>query len=299
MSARDVVMDRAGARHRDRGGKAIDGAAGSRLGRGVASAVLTALACTTIYPIVFVVFTALKTDQDYASNAAGPPRHLTFDNLQAAWEQAHIGSFALHSAIVVTIAVALIAVLASLAGFALVHMEFPLRRTTLVGIVAMMMLPPSVLMVPLFRTVQELGLLNDYAGLILVYASLNLPFSIYLMSSYFRKLPRELLEAAEVDGASTLRTFASIAMPLARPGVLTLVTLNFLWLWNELLFALLLLQDPGKRTLMVGLASLSGEHTSSIPLISAGLFLSLVPPLVVYALFQRNLAEGLTAGAVK
>ena len=260
---------------------------------------LALLACVCVYPLLFVISTTFKSNADYTKSSIAPPLHPTFQNIRDAWEQADVGSFAAHSLIAVTAAVILITVLACPAGFALAHMRLPFRGVGLLVVIGMMMLPSSVLMVPLFRIVQELGLLNQYAGLVFVYASLNLPFSIYLMSSYFRRVPSQLLESAEIDGAGPIKAFAVIALPLARPGILTLVTLNFLWLWNELLYALLILQDPTKRTLMVGLALLNGEHTTAIPLISAGLFLALIPPLVVFALFQRNLAEGLTAGALK
>jgi ABC-type glycerol-3-phosphate transport system permease component len=162
-----------------------------------------------------------------------------------------------------------------------------------------MMLPSSTIMIPLFRTVQQLHLLDRVAGLTLVYCALQLPFSTYLMSTYFRRVPKEVVEAARVDGAGPWRTLVEVCLPLVRPGLLTLVTLNFLWLWNELLYALLINQNNSHRTLMVGLALLNGEHSTAVPLIAAGLVFALVPPLVVFGFFQRNLAEGVTAGAVK
>jgi ABC-type glycerol-3-phosphate transport system permease component len=268
-------------------------------GRGLAVISLLCVAASTIYPLLFVLATALKSPVEYRENKLGVPDDLTWDNIRYAWDQAQIGAFAMHSAIAVGCSIVLIVLLASGAGYAFAHMRFPFQRASFVGVLTMMMLPTSVLMVPIFGTVQDLGLLNKYEGLVLVYTSLNLPFSIYLMASYFRGIPGELFQAARIDGASPIRAFLTIALPLVRPGLLTLATLNFLWLWNELLFSLLLLQDPSKRTLMTGLALLNGEHTTSVPLISAGLLLSLIPPLAVFALFQRNLAEGLTAGAIK
>jgi ABC-type glycerol-3-phosphate transport system permease component len=262
-------------------------------------AALTAVAVSTIYPLVFVASTALKRQRDYADDPIALPTHPTFDALRAAWTRSDVATFALHSLIVVTISVALIVVVSALAGYAFVHFRFPLRRPGLLGVLSLMMLPASVLMIPIFSTVQDLGLLNSYAGLVLVYVALQAPFSIYMMTSFFQRLPRELIEAAQVDGAGPLRAFRSIAVPLAKPAILTLVTLNFLWLWNELLFSLLILQDNTKRTLMVGLALLKGEYTTDIPLLSAGMLLALLPPLLVFAAFQRNLASGLTAGAVK
>ena len=262
-------------------------------------ALLSVLAFTTIMPIVFVVVTSFKTSEDYAANKIGLPNPWTLDNLVRAWERAHVSEYAMNSFIVVSMAVVLIVITSAPAGYALVHLRFPFRRLGLVAIVALLLIPTTVLMVPLFRTVQQMGLLNSFVGLALVYATLNLPFSVYLMVAYMHGVPREILEAAEVDGASIFRRFLNVAIPLTLPGVLTVATLNFVWLWNELLFALLFLQEKSMRTLIVGVALLRGQHTSDIPLVAAGLLLSMIPPVLVFVFLQRSLARGLTAGAVK
>jgi multiple sugar transport system permease protein len=261
--------------------------------------VLGCLALSAVYPLVFVALTAFKTEAEYATDPLGPPDPPTTAFLERAIEAGNLGQYTLNSLLVVGSAVVIIAVVASLAGFALAHLRFPGRGILLIGIVGLMTVPAAVLMIPLYRTVGQLGLINTYPGLILTYAALYLPFSIYLVAAYGSGLPREILEAARVDGAGLWATFRGIALPLSRPALATLVTLNFLWLWNELLFGLLILQDPAKRTLQVGLATLQGQHTTPIPLLAAGLLVSLAPVLVVFLLSQRTLARGLTAGAVK
>ena len=122
-----------------------------------------------------------------------------------------------------------------------------------------MMIPPSVALIPTLQVVLDLGLINTHLGLVAVYAGLNLPFSIYMMSAYFESLPRELMHAARVDGATTLKLIVHVYLPLARPALLAMVTLNVIFLWNELLFALVMIQDPELRTLMPGLAVLQGQ----------------------------------------
>lgn len=260
---------------------------------------MAALALVCAYPAFFLVATALKGQTAYAADPLGLPTDPTLGNLFEAWRGANVGTYTLNSLLVVGVSCALLLVCSSLAGYAFAHLRFRFRAAGLLALVAMMMIPPSVLMIPLFRRLVEIGLLNSYLGLILVYVGLQLPFSAYLMTSYFRGVPGELLDAAEVDGASKLQAFTRIALPLARPALLTLLTLNFLWLWNELLFALILLQQGGRRTLMVGLALLPGQHGADVPLITAGLLLAITPPLLMFALFHRRLAEGLTAGALK
>jgi ABC-type glycerol-3-phosphate transport system permease component len=271
----------------------------SRAGVAAVIVVFCAIAVTTLYPVVFVVATSLRTDDDYNSAPSGMPRDLTLDNIKRAWESARLGDYVLNSVIVVVAAVTVLGILSVLAGYALAQLRTPFGRPILAAVVACMILPPSVLMISIFKIVQDFGLLNERIGLILVYASLNLPFSVYLMTTYLRGMPGELVEAARVDGAGTLRTMWSVAVPLIRPGIATLATLNFLVLWNELLFSLILLQEDRERTLMVAIATLHGQYLTSVPTVAAGLLFSAIPPLLIFVLFQRNLVSGLTAGAVK
>lgn len=261
--------------------------------------VLAALAVSTIYPLVFVTFTALRTHSDYVQNPVGLPVRPTLDNLVDAWVRARVGELVLNSLIVVTVSVTVAVAVACLCGFAFAHLRFPGRSLGITGILLLMILPGTVLLVPIFSMVARLDLLNTYSGVALVYASLTIPFSVYMMTAYFRGVPAELLEAAQIDGASTFRMFWSIALPLARPALLTLVTLNFLWHWNELLFASVLITTDTKRLLTVGLTILQGQNITTIPIMAAGLLMSLLPVLLVFSLCQRNLTEGLTAGALK
>jgi ABC-type glycerol-3-phosphate transport system permease component len=260
---------------------------------------LAMLALSAIHPLVFVALTAFRTNEDYARNPGGLPGEWTGSNIIEAVNRGNMGTYALNSLVIVAAAAALIVVFACLAAYALTQFDFPLRGSVLVAVVAMMVIPPTVLMIPIFKIVVDIGLIGTRPGLVLVYASLNLPFSIYLMTAYMRSIPREIIHAARVDGASAVRTLWSIVLPLVRPALLTLVTLNFLILWNELLFSLLILQEDEKRTLMVGVALLQGEFRTDIGAVASGLLLSMIPPVLIFALFQRDLARGLTSGAVK
>jgi multiple sugar transport system permease protein/raffinose/stachyose/melibiose transport system permease protein len=242
--------------------------------------ILAAVAASTLYPLGFILLTALRTQTDYGRNPNGLPSAFTLSNISQAWSQASIGSYALHSLIVVLCAVALIVVCAFGAAFALSQMRFRFRGPVLALIVVMMMIPSSVLMV-------------------LVYAALQLPFSIYLLASFMGSIPNELVQAGRIDGATYLRAARSIVLPLAKPGIMTVITLNFLALWNELLFSLLILQNPSQRTLTVGLSQLNNVYGTDTPVVAAGLLLSMIPPLLIFVVFQRGLVRGLTAGAVR
>jgi ABC-type glycerol-3-phosphate transport system permease component len=260
---------------------------------------LAALAVSAIYPLFFLASTALRTTDDYRASPGGFPKALTTDNVSEAFNAVHFGTYALNSLFVVVPAVLLITVLSCLAAYALVHFNFPLKKGFLVLVVALMAIPPSVILIPVFKVILDAHLLNHRLGLILAYSALNLPFSIYLLASFMKSVPTELLNAAKIDGAGVLRTLWSVVLPLVRPGLLTLLTLNFLFLWNEFLYSLVILQSDANRTIMVGIAQLQGRFAKNYGIVSAGLLLSMIPPLLIFALFQRDVARGLTAGALK
>lgn len=257
------------------------------------------LAVSALYPLFFLTSTALRTSQDYKRSAAGLPHQLTGQYVSEAFSGVRIGSLVLNSLYVVVPAVTMITVISALASYALVHFKFPLRTTTLAAVVALMALPPTALLIPVFKVVLEAGLLNSRLGLILVYSAVSLPFSIYLLASFMRSVPDELLNAARIDGAGVLRRLWSVVLPLVKPGLLTLVTLNFLFLWNEFLFSLVILQTEANRTIMVGIAQFQGHFDKNLGVVSAALMISMIPPLIIFLFFQRDLARGLTAGAVK
>lgn len=267
--------------------------------RSVLSAVLFVLALSTTYPVVFALFSAVKSAAQYARSSLGVPTSPTLANFTAVWSQVDVGRLALNSLIVVCAAVAVIVLVSMPAGWALASMRFPLRRVTLLGVIGMMMLPAGVLMIPVFSVVKDLGLINNRLGLILVYASLHAPFATYLMTATMRDIPGEIVQAAEVDGCGPVGTLVKIVLPLTRPAVLTIITLTFLWLWNELLFALIILQNTGQRTLIVGIAALQNEFSTPPTLLAAGMVFAMLPALAVFVFFQRRLTVGLTAGALR
>jgi multiple sugar transport system permease protein len=261
--------------------------------------VLGVLTLMSIYPFVFVTITSFKTRRNYAADPVGLPSEPTLEYLERALSAGSMPTYLLNSLIVVGAAVVLLLIIASMAGYALSVLKFRGSGLILLGIICLLAVPAAVVMIPLYRTVSQLGMLNSHVGLALTYTALQLPFSIYLMTSFFNGLPREIIEAARMDGAGQWRVFRAIALPIGAPALATMATLNFLWLYNELLFALLLMQDADKRTVPVGLALLQGQNTTPVPLLASGLLISLVPVLVVFFVAQRELARGLTVGAVK
>lgn len=270
-----------------------------RLGRLVVWLLLAFVAGAALYPLVFLVLTSLKSDADYGLHPGALPNSLVFSNFSQAWSQAHIGKYMINSLIVVVPAAIVSVFSATLAGFAFGCFNFPFRRVLLIAVTGLMMLPHAISLIPTIDLVRWLGLSNTHLALSLVYTGLVIPFNVFMLTSYFRSLPRELLDAARVDGAGLGRFFRHIALPYARPPMLTLFVLNFAFLWNELLYALLLIQTAGSRTIMAGVATVQGEFFTSIPVLAAASLLAAVPIMVVFVLFQRDLSRGLTSGAIK
>jgi ABC-type glycerol-3-phosphate transport system permease component len=260
---------------------------------------LAILAASIIYPVVFIAFTSLKTMSGYAADPVGPPSQPTLENLQTVVSRGLLGTNAVNSAIISVLSSLGVVVISSMAGFALTFLKFPFRKTLLLGIVGLMIQPTALLMIPMVLTVSNFGLLSTYVGIVLVYMGLGIPFGTYLMYSYMQSTPRDLIDAARVDGASTFNILFQVVIPLVAPALGALATLNFIGFWNEFLFALLILQGGDQTTLIVALASLQSEHFLNVPLIASGMVISILPPLVVFVALHRRLFSGLTAGAVQ
>lgn len=267
--------------------------------RVLVSLIFLGIAASMLFPLYITIITSFKTLSDYQGNSLGLPKTWTWHNFAAAWTQGNMGEYARNSAVVTGIGLVMLVVVVLPAGYAFAKLEFPGRRVLLAAIISIVVISPNLQVVPIFKMAADYHLVDNQAGLSLVYVSFSLPFGIYLMSSYFEGVPSTIFDAARVDGAGALTTFLRIAVPIARPGLLTLLTFSFLGFWNEYLFGLIILLDPNKRTLPVGVASLQSESYTSQPLLSAGLVITMIPCVLIFLLLQRNLNEGLTAGAVK
>ncbi|MGX9146945.1 carbohydrate ABC transporter permease [Mesorhizobium sp. 128a] len=256
---------------------------------------LLALSC--LYPIFFAVNNALKTRHDYLLDRFGLAMQPTFDNFVQAWTRSHLDQYFLNSVITTAGAVILLMVISSLAGFALACLRFPYRRFVFVVILSSLMIPVQVVLVPYMRTMVGLHLIDTRIGLILSYTAFFLPFSVYMMTAFYSGLPRELIEAARIDGAKLLQVWWHVMVPLGMPAMITLGILNTLNCWNDVLIALLTMQK--NRTLMVGISALKGQYSDQIPLFTAGIVIAAAPIVILYIIFQRRIVTGIAVGAVK
>jgi len=262
-------------------------------------ALMLSMAIAAVYPVYYMVVTSLKTRAGWTADQFGLPLAPTLDNYLAVVRDGRIPIWFFNSLTITAASVIVATAVATLAAFAIARLRFRGRVVLLRLMIALMVIPPAVLILPLFLGLQPLGLVNTYQGVVLIYSGLLVPISVYMLTSFFRTLPGELFEAARIDGASLWQILVRIVLPLSAPGFVTLVVVNALWVWNELLIALVFLQDDQKRTLMAGLTLFKGHYSINEPLVMAGTFLSVLPMLLLFLFGQRFFVRGLVAGAVK
>jgi raffinose/stachyose/melibiose transport system permease protein len=260
---------------------------------------LVLLSLVSLYPLWFIVQTAVKTPQAYTTNPTGFPTAPTLENFIDVFRVMPFGRWTLNSVLVAVISVLAATLMSLFAAYAVAFGRFLGRRAFFNMNIALMALPPVALVVPLFTLMVQAGLINTLPSVIVVYSGLLVPFSVFFLVNFFRELPQELIEAATIDGASPTRILFRIVMPLSVATTFTLVIVNTIWVWNELLFALVFLQDNDQRTVMAGLALFQGRFATNEPLMMAGAFLSILPLLVLYLASQKFFIRGMTAGIGK
>jgi multiple sugar transport system permease protein len=253
------------------------------------------------FPLLWMLSTAFKSPRELASIHAGlVPRHPTLANFQDAFAQQDLLHSAWNSMQVSVLASLLTTVVALPAAYALVRYRTVLRQITLVWVLVSQVFPLILIVVPLFLILRQIGLTDSLPGLVITYVVWTMPFALWMLQGYVRAIPKELEEAAAVDGAGKLRTLVRVVLPLLTPGIVVTIMFTFITAWNEFFFALVLLQSPDLATLPLTLARFVGsEGKVALGPLAAGAFLATVPGLIVFAVLQRRLVSGLLSGAVK
>ena len=269
------------------------------IGAALKQGVLMLSAFMALVPTLFMIMTALKSDEEYAIDKLGLPNVPVIENFRAVLLDSPFLSWMVNSIIMVLGAVLLSTVISCLAAYAIACMEFKGRHTLLALSTSLMAVPPVVMIVPLFVLYSQLGMISTYEGAIIIYAGLITPFSVYLLATFFRTVPRELFESARIDGAGHFLILVKIVLPLSLPAIMTLVVVNSLYVWNDLLIAIIFLQDDAKRTLMAGISVFQGRYNNQVPLTMAGMVIASAPMLILYIAFQKHFIRGLMAGAIK
>ena len=261
--------------------------------------ILITFSILALYPVYYMTITAFKTREDWLHNQFGFPNPITFQNFADALSKGNIPLWFQNSVIVTIASIIISTAVSALAAYSIARFRFTGRALYYNSMIALMVVPPAVLILPLFVFMVKIGLINSLPGVIIIYSGLLIPFSVYLLVSFFRSLPPELYDAAAIDGCSSFDALWRITLPLATPAFVTLVVVNALFVWNELLIALVFLQSEELKTLMPGLTLFKGHFSINEPLIMAGTLIATLPMILLYFFGQRLFVEGLVAGAVK
>lgn len=261
---------------------------------------LLVVALIWLAPFIFIVFTSLKTQADVTTTGAFvPPLNPAFENYASAWGRGNFASAFLNSTIITVIKVPLGLILSAMAAYALAKIKLKIGKALLLLVVFGTMIPFQVMLAPLFTLVNSLGLIDTYPGVILPYIAFGVPYQVFILHGFFRGIPKELSEAALIDGASHFTIFRRIFLPVCLPVLAALLILDFVSTWNEFGMALVLLQDQHMWTLPLGLMSFQGQFSNDYGQLNAAIVMTVLPATIVYLIFQRYFVSGLTSGAVK
>ncbi|HRJ41995.1 MAG: carbohydrate ABC transporter permease [Caldilineaceae bacterium] len=274
---------------------------GFSLSRMLLNIVLAFWAALVVFPMLWLLYTSFKTDKEIFFSPWSLPEALQWDNYVRGWVDAHIGDYFLNSFIVVLPSLVLILGLSAMTAYVLARFPFPGNRIIFYGFMAGMLFPVFLALIPLFFLVKDLGMLNSFPGLILVYTAYSLPFSVFFLTGFFKTLPSELHEAAIIDGANQFQVFFRVMLPLAQPGLLSIGIFNFLGMWNQYLLPLVLMSDAKNYVLTQGLAYMLHQqyYQNDWSALFAAVSMIMIPTLLVYSIFQSQIQKGITVGALK
>ena len=281
-----------------------------RRGNGRIHAFLIVVSIVWMVPVLWALYTSLRPYSDTAEHGYVSIAHsLSFENYKAAWTQADLPHYYINSAIVTIPAIIIVLLLASFVAFGISRYSWKLNLTLLMLFTAGNLLPQQVIITPLYRLFLEIplpsfmseseSLYDSFWGIIGIHVAFQLGFCVFVMSNYMKTIPMELTEAAMVDGASVWRQYWGIIMPLCKPPLAALATLEFTWIYNDFFWALVLMQSGDKRPITSALAGLQGQFFTNNNLIAAASLVAALPTLIVYFVLQRQFIGGLTLGSTK
>lgn len=265
----------------------------------ISRALIWIVALMTILPFLMALMTSFKTQMELFQGVFTLPASLNFKNYVTAWQQGHFNVYFLNSVLVVIPVVLFSVLLGILAGFGFAWLKIPGKKVIGAMLALGMVLPSEAFIIPLYHELRWMGLTNTYLALILPQIALSLPFTTLMIASAFQQVPKELIEAAVMDGASRVKILWGILVPAIWPTLSTLGLLLFIWTWNEFLIPLILVNKDELRTLPIGMMFFQNKNTIDIPVLMAGAMIVIMPLIVVFLIFQRKFISGVTEGAVK
>lgn len=252
-----------------------------------------------VLPLLWLIMTSFKTEAEFSTFPLNLPHIWQFQNYIEAIHVARMDILLMNSIIISIAATLLNLIITSMAGFVISRESFPFRNSISNILVAGVLMPIVAFMVPYLTLIRTLGLYNTRMALIVTYAAINIPISFFLIKSFMTGIPRELEEAAIIDGCTFSQRYTKVILPLSRSGLVTAGTLTFIWAWNEFIYALLLTSSSQVRTIQLGISFFSTQFRSNYPAMYAAIVLAMIPSILVYVFFHNKIISGLTAGAVK
>lgn len=273
------------------------------------------IALLFVAPVLWALMSAFKLQSEIRLSPWALPEHIAWENFTQAW-QGQMGLYLLNSAIVTIVAVVIILTLSAPAAYAFARLQFRGSTALLAFLLSGILIPVHAVLVPLYqfnpgtvllaKAAQASGAIlwfserfGDWVAVLGPYIAFGLPLTVLLLRAYFIGIPQELSDAAQIDGCGHLRILRSVFLPVARPAIATVAIFQAAWIWNELVLAMVFIDEPLQKTLMIGLMSFQGEHATDWGIVLAGVFMAVVPVLLLYFVFQKHIIKGLTAGALK
>jgi multiple sugar transport system permease protein/raffinose/stachyose/melibiose transport system permease protein len=250
-------------------------------------------------PLLWVASMSLRTTAEIFRAPYALPSKLHWDKFVSAWVGSSYSTYFWNSVITVTVAAAVLGVIGAMAAHFLARYQFRASNVVRFLILSGLVLPPQLLILSLFQITLELGVYNSLTGLILVYVATQLAMTIYILEGFFAQIPQDLYDAARMDGYGDVEIFFRITLPVGFPAVFTATVLNVIILWNEFLYAVVLLTDDDRRTLPLGIMHFMGGHQLDVGMVATGLVIAILPIVLLYAVFSDTMIRGMTAGAVR
>lgn len=260
---------------------------------------LSVIICISVLPIVWIVMSSFKTNGEILNNALSIPKSLSIKNYITAFGMSPIGKFYINSIIIAFVTTTVVLVIYSMSAYVFARFEFKLKAPIFMLFSMTILIPTTALLFPVYVIMSKLGIYDSKLALIIVYTALSMPITLFILRSYLLTIPKEIEEAATIDGAGFIKTFALIVLPMIKPGMASAGILSFLVSWNDFLYALILTSGNENRTLPVAIQYFTGMFSSDYGALFASAVLIVMPSVIVYLLLQKQIVGGLVAGAVK
>ncbi|MDQ7795999.1 MAG: carbohydrate ABC transporter permease [Spirochaetia bacterium] len=269
------------------------------LQKAIAWIFLALLAFVNLYPIGIMILSSFKSTREIFLKPFNLPAVWRWSNYVSAWQRADFATYFKNSILVTAASIAAILLVSSMAAYVIARFDFKFKRGIYLFLLAGLALPTRLAIIPIFLIMRSLHLLDKLSGLVIVYAAGGIAFSVFLLVNFFKKLPRDIEDSAKIDGAGPFRIYWQIDLPLLKPALVTVAMFNFIDVWNDFFFPLILLSSRVKKTIPLGLQAFFGEYTIEWDVLFAALNISVLPILIIFLILSKQFIAGMTEGALK